>query len=294
MPVEKISIVVDAVDKATASVRKIGKDLEGTVNSLAQSTDGKIASIGQAFESNRESIERVGAASGIAFAAVGFGISQSISAASELNNSLTGLRSIVEGTGNDFDKAKAVIQRFTADGLVSTEQAATSLKNLIAKGFSLDQAEQMMLRFKDASAFGRQAALGLGEAIAGATEGIKNENSMLVDNAGVTKNVSVMIAEYAKAHGLKETALTAAQKNEAVYQGIIKETQFQVGDAAKLTQEYSGQVAKLNAQKLQLSQTVGTILMPALSSLMASITPIVATVAAWVKEHPKLTQAIVL
>ena len=51
---------------------------------------------------------------------------------------------------------------------------------------------------------------------------------MLVDNAGVTKNVSVMVTEYAKSLGIKENALTAAQRNEAVYQGILKETKFQV------------------------------------------------------------------
>lgn len=31
-----------------------------------------------------------------------------------------------------------------------------------------------------------------------ATEGLKNENSILVDNAGVTKNVAKMREEYAK------------------------------------------------------------------------------------------------
>ncbi len=96
---------------------------------------------------------------GVAFAGLTAGINQTIQDASDLNNALTGLKSIVQGTGGDFEKAKKVIQNFTADGLVTTEEAATSLKNLIAKGFSLDQAEQMMIRFKDAAAFGRQASL---------------------------------------------------------------------------------------------------------------------------------------
>jgi hypothetical protein len=48
-----------------------------------------------------------------------------------------------------------------------------------------------MNRFKDSAAFGKQGALSFGEAIRGATEGIKNGNSILVDNAGVTKNLSV-------------------------------------------------------------------------------------------------------
>ena len=35
------------------------------------------------------------------------------------------------------------------------------------------------------------------------TEGLKNENSILVDNAGVTKNVAKMWEDYAKAIGVQ-------------------------------------------------------------------------------------------
>ena len=41
----------------------------------------------------------------------------------------------------------------------------------------------------------------MGEAIKSAAEGIKNENSILVDNAGVTKNLSVIWDEYAASIG---------------------------------------------------------------------------------------------
>lgn len=228
---QNIDIVLRAIDDATATIKKVGgaiSDLPKTATTAGNKIASSMEKAKGTFEAHQGTIAKVGAVSGVAFGVLSSSINGAIQDASNLNNSLVGLKSIVEGTGNDFSKAKKVVQSFTADGLVTAEQAATSLKNLIAKGFSLDQAEQLMIRFKDSAAFGRQAALGLGEAIAGATEGIKNENSMLVDNAGVTKNVSVMVAEYAKAHGLKETALTNAQKNEAVYQGILKETRFQL------------------------------------------------------------------
>ena len=76
----------------------------------------------------------------------------------------------------------------------------------------------MMLRFKDSAAFGRQGALSMGEAIEGATQGIKNQNSIMVDNVGVTKNLSIMRDEYAKSIGKKTSDLTDAEKAEASYQ----------------------------------------------------------------------------
>jgi hypothetical protein len=198
---QNIDIVIKAVDEATAVLKKINggiSTLPETAKTAASKVNDAMLKMKEGAQKHAETLTKVGAIGGVAFAGISMGISQTIQDASNLNNSLIGLKSIVEGTGKDFNKAKDIVQRFTQDGLVSTSEAATSLKNLIAKGFSLDQAEQMMNRFKDSAAFGRQAALGLGEAIAGATEGIKNENSMLVDNAGVTKNVSVMVAEYAK------------------------------------------------------------------------------------------------
>ena len=72
--------------------------------------------------------------------------------------------------GLDVDKAKQIVQEFTKDGLVSSSEAATTLKNLLSRGFSLDQATELMNRFKDSAAFGRQSMLGLGEAIQGASE----------------------------------------------------------------------------------------------------------------------------
>lgn len=108
--------------------------------------------------------------------------------ADELNASLTGLKSIVEWTWWDFKKAENFIKDFTKDWLVSTWEAATSLKNLLARWFWLEEAKQIMDRFKDSAAFWRQSSLELWEAIRWATEWIKNENSILVDNAWVTKN----------------------------------------------------------------------------------------------------------
>ena len=71
------------------------------------------------------------------------------------------------------------------------------------RGYSIDQIEQTMIALKDSSAFGRQASLSLGDAVQSATEGLKNENSIIVDNAGVTKNVAKMWEDYAKVYWKK-------------------------------------------------------------------------------------------
>ena len=209
--------------------------------------DRGIHSMGSSIQTLKGSLLKLAGAVGLAFgvgAIINFG-KESVKAASELNNAWIGLQSIVEGQGRSFGKAKSFIEEYISDGLVPLENAVAAYKNLAARGYDDKQIRQLMLALKDSASFGRQSSYALGEAIQTATEGLKNENSILVDNAGVTKNVSIMWREYAKSIGVGERSLTLAQRRQAEVNGILEETRFQAGDAAKLVNSYSGQVAML-------------------------------------------------
>lgn len=185
-----------------------------------------------------------------------------IDSASKVQNAFTGLNSIVQGTGNSFSQAQDFIKKYTADGLVSIEETATAYKNLLSRGYDSSQIEDVLNRLKDSAAFGRQASYDLGEAVVTATEGLKNENSILVDNAGVTKNVAKMWEEYAASVGKSSTSLTQAEKIQAEYKGIMNETKFQVGDAANYTKTFSGQIQQLKFNFNQMTVAIGKVVTP--------------------------------
>jgi hypothetical protein len=158
MSTQNIDIILSAEDNATKAIQSADESVKKLTKSMG--TSSKFGGTMQsAIDSASQSLQKIGVVSGIAGAGLTGVLGSTVRSATELENSLKGLQSIVVGTGGDFNSAKGIIQKFTADGLVSTAEAATSLKNLIAKGFSLDQAEEMMNRFKDAASFGRQAAL---------------------------------------------------------------------------------------------------------------------------------------
>lgn len=281
-----ISIVVEAIDQATKTLEKVKGELSG----VGDAGKGIIATL----KENEQGLRNLGIGAGIGFAGMSLGIKKAVDASSELQNSMVGLKSIVEGTGGDFDKAKKFVQEFTADGLVATADAATSLKNLLSRGFSLDEASVLMDRFKNSAAFGRQASLGLGEAVKTATEGLKNENSILVDNAGVTKNVSMMWKDYAKEIGKSEKDLTMAEKRHAELNGIMQETKFQMGDAAKYAKEFSGQLALTTANSTKMWSSIGDQLKPALTSLLQAINPVITAVTNFATAHGELVKWVVL
>jgi len=149
-----------------------------------------------------------------------------------------------------------------SDGLMSVVDSAKGLKNLLASGFSLNEATNLMNVFKDSASFGRQAALTFGEAVASATEGIKNGNSILVDNAGITKNLSVILTEAGFSSQDLSRATQDVNVQQALYNGLMKEGNIFQGDAARLAGTTSGQLASLGVALANVKVQIGKFLNP--------------------------------
>ena len=253
----------------------------------------KLKDHGKKVQGASKDYDKLALAAGVAFWKITSAVNSGIKAFNDFNNSMVGLRSIVQGTGASFQEAQGFIDDFISDGLIPASDAATALKNLLARGFELGEAVTIMNRFKDAAAFGRQASLSLGEAVRSATEGLKNENSVLVDNAGVTKNVSVMWKEYAETLGKSVNDLTLAEKRQAELNGIMHETRFQLGDAAKYAKEFAGAQAKNAAESLKLSQALGSSMAPVLQAIYEILNPIISVLTEFVKANPALVAAVI-
>ena len=197
-----------------------------------------------------------------------------IDEANKLQAANLGLESIANFKGISPQSAQTALQNLdlVKNGLLTVGDAALALKNLLASGFSLEESINLIKGFGDSAAFGRQSSLEFGQAITSATEGLKNQNSILVDNAGVTKNLSVILQEA----GFSAKDLQNVQSDSAVrtalYNGLLKETAAFTGDASKLTETFAGQQAKLNAQITTLKQEFGVFLQNALLPYIQKIT----------------------
>lgn len=181
--------------------------------------------------------------------------------------SFRGLEAVANFTGVGIGRAYQEASKLAADGLVNIADTSKALQNLLQRGYSLDQSIEVLKRLKDAAAFNRQATLSMSEAVVTATEGLKNENSVLVDNAGVTKNVSVMWKEYATSIGTTMDKLTQSQKIQAEYNGIMRETEAQLGNAEKAANGLQGAAARSDKAFMDMKVTIGEALTPAFNLL---------------------------
>lgn len=209
-------------------------------------------------------------------AIVNFGKS-AVQAASDLSSAMIGLQSVLYGQGKSFNAAQQFIDSYTKDGLIPATDAIVAYKNLALRGYDDSQIQKVMTALKDSAAFGRQASYTMGEAVKSASEGLKNENSILVDNAGVTKNVAKMWDEYARSIGTTADKLTQQQKIQAEVNGIMEESKYQAGDAAKVSQTYAGQIAQLGSAMQAFKVAAGQGIIP----IVQKILPVIIQVINW-------------
>lgn len=264
-------------------------DAQGAFDSLNKQVSSVTEGTGRA-SAGMDGLERKTKGTGIAAQATGVavgllaerlarglvsGFNETIAAANRLDAGLIGLSSVATAFGKDAGRAKDAAKQLASDGLLSVGDAAAGLKNLLASGFSLPEAITLMERFKDTAAFGRQGALGFGEAIVGATQGIKNGNSIMVDNVGITKNLSQILTEAGYSATDLSKATSDANIRQALFNGLIKESAPMLGDTARFLDTAAGKQAQFSAQVEIAQQKIGKALQPALASVLTALEPFV-------------------
>lgn len=168
---ETLESVKRAAEEMGASVKRIGQDAGSAFKPM---TDGAMeAAAAQAALS---------AAAAAAFQTVIGAVKSGTEAYNAYTAAVNGLDSVANGRGIGAQEMNMALSGVT-DAFFSATAAATAYKNLLSRGYSLEQATTTIKRLKDAAAYGRQANLSLEEAVVNATEGIRQENSVLVKAA---------------------------------------------------------------------------------------------------------------
>jgi hypothetical protein len=183
---------------------------------------------------------------------------KAVLSAEEYANTLRGIAGIARSTGQNVEKVFGAINTLASDGLVSVQDLAEAMRNLL-KIYNLQDAVKMIQALKTTGiGLGTQHGMPLGEAIKRVTEGIKNWNSVLADATGVTENLDAMVKRYAGTLGVSAEKLSQAQKYQAVLNAFMKEASI-VSDAEKLALDgLTGSIAKLNKAWTDFKNHVGS------------------------------------
>lgn len=218
-----------------------------------------------------------------------------VSETTKLNNSMLGLNSVAKSFNVDTTKAKDAAKKLADDGLAPVSVYANALKNLLSTGIGLDQAIELIERYKDRAAFGRSETISFSQAIEYLSQSFRTEQSEIADLSGQTENYSVILQEglrimqeRGQTHAKNIEQLTQAERVEAKYLGTIKLAQPYIGNAIQFTEQFSGKQERLNTKWTEAKQELGEALIPVLDELIDKIIPIIENLTDFISEHEEL------
>jgi hypothetical protein len=187
---------------------------------------------------------------GVAAAIAGF-VASSVKEFNRMEDAYRSLEVVANGSGAGIVAAWKQANNLASDGLMTVEESAKALQNLLQRGFSLDQAVAAIKGFKDMSVLGRDANVSLGEAVIKSTEQVKNATHFWND--------------YAITHGKTIAELTQTEKAQAELNGILAESAGYAGQADKAAQGLGAAWGKLGNDtaivKKELGEAVETPLL---------------------------------
>jgi hypothetical protein len=265
-----VTMKVALDDRASAELKKIASALKNLANET-KTVSPSAAQAGMSFGKLTAALGLANLGAMAVTTAVNFtkdALVGTIDASNRMTSAMMGLSSLAGAFGQSQTEARQAAQDLAQDGLMTVTEAATGLKNLLATGFSIPEAINLMEGFKDAAANNRQGSLAFGEAVVGTTEGIKNQNSIMSDNGGITKNLSLIIAEQGGAVTDLSKVTSDAATRQRLYNGLLVETTNFSGDAGRMAETLQGSQAKLNKEMFDLQAMLGAALSPALQILI--------------------------
>lgn len=117
---------------------------------------------------------------------------------------------------------------------------------------------------------------------------IVSHNSIMTDNAGITKNLNIMYKEFARTIGKGAMSLSEMEKRQAIYVGFLKEGAIFQGNMNLLTATYIGKTQKLSQSIFKAKAAFGGLIKEGLAPFVAEIEKVIAVTAEWIKENEVL------
>lgn len=163
------------------------------------------------------------------------------------------LQVVSERTGASFEQARGTVKKFS-DDISSPTAVMQAVRVFQTMGISAETQTKLISGMRDGL-----VAMGMdvNEQMPLMALAIKRQESALLDNMGVVSTIEQMYKNYAKELGTTVDKLDQAQREQAVVNGVLKETATYTGVAKEAADTYNGSLGRLNSAKKELARVIG-------------------------------------
>jgi len=174
----------------------------------------------------------------------------------------------------DFEKKVADASRGTLDRLTILQGGTRALSLIGREAFS-DFGNQ----FAQMAALSKKAARATGQEVTfmfdSLITGMSRESKMILDNLGITVDLTQAKKDYAEELGKSTEELTISEEKTAVLNHTLEKLEETYGDVAVSGGGFAGAMSALKTSITNASIEIGTALLPALNHLVRILTPLI-------------------
>lgn len=279
----RVGILIEAQDRATA----VFKDVQSRLGSLDKASEN--------FEST---LNGLAATSGVVFASLAAGIGIAVSKAADMESIEIAFTTILK-SADLAKKTIADLNDFAAKTPYQFDEIAKASKSLLAFGVSAKDLQNELKAIGDISS-GVGAPIG---EIAELYGKAKVQGRLFAEDINqLTGRGIPIIQELAKQFGVStEQVRGLVESGKVGFSNLQEAFKSMTSEGGQFNNMMDAQSQSLNGLFSTLKdvgnatmRTIGEQFIPLLKSLVNALIPFLTKIQEWVKEHPKLTTAIVL
>lgn len=184
----------------------------------------------------------------------------------------------VEKMGGSSTKADAAVVKLTDTLGVSADAARESIRGLLRQGYTLEQAVTALTGAgASALAAGKDAQYGMQAYVEAST----SMSSAMLNEIGISENLSTFYQKYAKSLGKTVDGLTKQEKAQAEVNLIMAATGDEVGDLEAILGGLGGNMNSVSREFTEAGKALGETLIPMVTEGMKVVTEGLETFNSW-------------
>ncbi len=292
-----ILIQIKGDDKASAKIKKVEESVSNLGKKAAVSMKPAVKSI----DDVQKSLNRMGNRfrfMTIAFGALAVGViglvKRFIESAKEMEAATLRVGVFAVSTGQSMEKAQKAALDLAQTGLVSVTEASNTLSNLLATGMNIDTATVLMKRMLDTAVLSKESLTDtFGRALEKSSLGIRILQERQVDAIGINFRADQVWRAYGKTIGKTTAEMSTQEKQMAIVNFLMKETERFSGGADLAMQTFGGTMSRLSTTVEIMNAKIGATLIPLTGALADVISAASIKLTEMAEEFPVLTSVMI-
>jgi hypothetical protein len=276
------------METLTELVAKITTDAAGLKSGLSDAEKQTEAS----SKKMKDSIQKVGMAMAAAGAVITAAFGFMVKSAMETQSIRIAFENLASGAGQSSDELLKSLKA-ASKGAISEYDLMLSANKAMVLGVATNS-EQFASLMEVARDRARAMGLTTTQAFNDIVTGIGRGSRMILDNLGIIVSLETANEEYAKSLGKTVEALTEDEKKQALLNAVLEQGQASLDKTSQNTMTASEMFEALKASIKDLSDGIGSNLLPVFNDVVVRIKNIVSNIVGWVKEHPELAKQLTL